>query len=146
MVALPICEIRLKAKRPKPKAYPKQCLTLGDHLRAVRLDRKFSLPEVAGILGVSTDTVTCWELNRNAPQVHHMPRIIAFLGYLPEEETSDDLSLGTRVRTYRIAKGLTQKKLARELGLDPTTLSQIERDLRKRLNHTTKAMLRSIPC
>ena len=76
-------KLRFVTKKPKHKDYPKELKTLGDHLRKVRLDRGFSQPEVAKILGVVTDTVTCWELNRNTPTAKFAKKILEFIGYIP---------------------------------------------------------------
>ena len=65
--------------------YPKQLKTLGDHIRAKRLDLGLIQKNVAGIIGVTTDTITNWEKNRNEPMYRHNPRIIEFLGYCPLE-------------------------------------------------------------
>lgn len=43
----------------------------------------------------------------------------------PEERTSEEL--GTRLRELRIQSGITLRALARELGISPSAVSQIER-------------------
>jgi transcriptional regulator with XRE-family HTH domain len=68
-----------------------------------------------------------------------MPAIHAFLGYYPADP--EPPTLGSRLVEYRKRHGLTQKQLAADLDLDPTTLSGIEQDQRKRLNHRTKGKL-----
>jgi DNA-binding transcriptional regulator YiaG len=72
-------------------------------------------------LGASTDTVRLWKSNRNSPKLGYIPKIIEFLGYLPDlgNQTS-----GQKLKTYRITKGLTQKAFARILGVDPNTLGE----------------------
>ncbi len=49
-----------------------------------------------------------------------MSKVIDFLGYLPFEEPE---TLGEKIVCYRWLKGMTQKELARQLGVDPTTLA-----------------------
>ncbi len=50
-----------------------------------------------------------------------MPRIIEFLGYVP-----DDLfkakSLAEKIRVHRHIHGLSQKELAKQMGVDPSTI------------------------
>jgi transcriptional regulator with XRE-family HTH domain len=58
-----------------------------------------------------------------------MPKIIAFLGYCPWH--SEPRSLAEKVVPTRRLLGLSQKKLARHLGVDPGTLGNWERDKRK---------------
>ena len=54
-----------------------------------------------------------------------MPRILKFLGYIPfEMETA---SLGEKIKTYRRTLGLSQKALAKQLKIDPTTLARWEK-------------------
>ena len=54
-----------------------------------------------------------------------MPKIIEFLGYIPNLITPK--SLGEKIVLYRKMRGLTQKELARQLGIDPGTLGKWER-------------------
>ena len=50
-----------------------------------------------------------------------IPKIIEFLGCDPfAKETA---ILGEKIHEYRRVHGLTQKKLAEKLGVDPTTLA-----------------------
>ena len=65
-----------------------------------------------------------WEINRTSPQLYLIPRIIAFLGYIPYNTQSG--TLGKRIVACRRAMGLTQKELARRLGVDPSTVARWE--------------------
>ena len=125
ILALPYCPIVLKTKRPLPPAYPKSLKTLGDHLRKRRLDLKLLQKEVGCKIGASETSVFHWENNHTTPSVAFMPRIIEFLGYVPKLISSN--SLGGKIIAYRKIHGLTQKELARQLGVDPTTLARWER-------------------
>ena len=82
--------------------------------------------DVAGILGVDTTTVTNWERNRCGPTLRVMPRIVAFLGYEPV--APEPPTLGETIRHYRRLRGISQKELARMLGIDPSTLARCESD------------------
>jgi ribosome-binding protein aMBF1 (putative translation factor) len=53
-----------------------------------------------------------------------MPAIIAFLGYDPLPRPAN---LAERVVQYRRSRGWSQKRLAAELDVDPTTLARWER-------------------
>lgn len=110
-------------------AYPDECITLGDHLRKVRLDRGLSQSDVARVLHVTPDTVTGWELNRHAPPPKSAATIIVFLGYFPF--SSSDLSLGKQLYYARLIMGKTQKEVAALLSCDESNLRCIERDDRK---------------
>jgi transcriptional regulator with XRE-family HTH domain len=118
--------LTLLAKRPLNSAYPKSLVTLGDHLRRRRLDLGLLQKDVAVTIGVDTMTVCNWEKNRGGPELHFIPRIIKFLGYeppLPQPGT-----LGERIKHYRYLRGITQEDLAKEIGIDPGTLSRLERN------------------
>ena len=119
MVALPFCHFELRAERPKPANYPKKINSLGDHIRARRLDLKLLQEQVAEQIGVHEMTITGWEGNATVPEVRYMPAIIQFLGYNPLPAAS---SLPERIATARRALGLSQRKMAKKLGVDPATL------------------------
>ena len=125
-VALPFCDVTLSAKKPQKEAYPKTLLFLGDQIRKRRLDLGLFQKDVAVIIGVDTTTVTNWEKNRGGPEFRFIPRIIDFMGYEPPPD--EQHSLGERIRRYRYLHGISQKELARQIGIDPTTLSRLERN------------------
>ncbi len=82
--------------------------------------------QVAGILGVSEDSVCYWENNRTSPAIRFISRIIEFIGYLPSGDVSN-LTAGERIVAYRRILGITQEELARRLGVDPRTLARWEK-------------------
>lgn len=81
--------------------------------------------QIAGKINVSDLTVYLWEKNRVAPALAHIPKIIEFLGRDPFEIRA--INLGDQIREYRRVHGLTQKKLAEQLGVDETTLAGWEK-------------------
>jgi DNA-binding Xre family transcriptional regulator len=93
---LPKCEIRLKARRPK------------------------KIKEIE----VTTDTITNWELGRNVPLPHYIPKILAHLGYTPIFDLADT-QLSKRLRQFMYIKGLKQKECAEVFGIDSETVSRI---------------------
>jgi len=119
----------LKAKKPVNTAYPKELVTLGDHLRKVRLDKGMSQPQVSLILNTSTDMVTNWELNRNEPTPKFAKLIIEFIGYVPF--SLENASLGKRIYYARLMSGMTQDQISKEIGCDESNLRNIELDIRK---------------
>jgi transcriptional regulator with XRE-family HTH domain len=119
MVALPFCHFELRAVRHKLATYPNQINSLGDHLRARRLDLNLLQKQVADKIGVHELTITGWEGNATIPEVRYMPAILQFLGYNPLPAVS---SLPERLATARRALGLSQRKMAKKLGVDPSTL------------------------
>lgn len=79
--------------------------------------------EVAQRIGGCVASVWLWENNQTQPELKWMPALIQFLGYNPlrEPETS-----GERLVAFRTVRGWSQKRLAAELRVDPTTLSRWE--------------------
>jgi len=75
--------LRLVAQAPKP-GYPKQIRHLGDQLRAKSIDLGMVQKEVAELIGVTTLTVTNWELGRTKPGVRCLPELLRFLGHDPD--------------------------------------------------------------
>ena len=118
-VALPSCSLTLNFKKPLPKDYPKEINTLGDHIKKRRLDLGLLQREVAEKIGVDKTTIYKWEGQRTKPEIRFIAPIIEFLGYdpLPAPE-----SFSERLKTCRMRMGLSQRKLAAKLGIDPATL------------------------
>jgi transcriptional regulator with XRE-family HTH domain len=109
--------------------YPVQPSSVGEHLRKKRLDISLSQADVAKRLRVNEASVWNWENNRSCPSIRLIPRVIDFLGYVPDDSKPE--SLGQRIIAFRRLRGLTRKELARRLGVDPTTLAKWERGERR---------------
>ncbi|MBC8551444.1 MAG: helix-turn-helix transcriptional regulator [Candidatus Brocadiales bacterium] len=69
-----------------------------------------------------------WENNLTKPAFRYIPKIIEFLGYVSFDTSTK--SVGEKIVLYRQLLGLSQKKLAIQLGIDPSILSKWERDKR----------------
>ena len=121
---LPFCHLTLTASVPPPRGHPRELLTLGDHLRKIRLERGLFQDQVARELGVSVQTLLNWERNHTRVQTRFMPRVVAFLGYDPRQESGQ---LGDRIRARREGLGLSQVALAARLGLNASTVVAWER-------------------
>jgi transcriptional regulator with XRE-family HTH domain len=121
---LPFCSITLTAQ--KPAKLPTILNTIVDHIKKRRLELGLFQAQVASILGVDESTVTNWEKNRTSPTLRSMPKIIDFLGYDPMPRHSE--TLGEKLLQYRKSCGLSQKELAKRIGIDPATLSMLERE------------------
>jgi transcriptional regulator with XRE-family HTH domain len=116
---LPFCHFEFRASKPKSGRYPNQINSLGDHIRARRLDLKLLQKQAADQIGVHEMTITSWESNATVPEVRYMPAIIQFLGYDPLPLAN---SLTERLVAARKRFGLSQRKMAGKLGVDPATL------------------------
>ncbi|MFQ5675836.1 MAG: helix-turn-helix domain-containing protein [bacterium] len=121
---MPFTHITLKAKKPSHLVYPKTLKTLGDHIRKRRLDLGLFQEQIARRIGVDAVTVYNWERNRNSPHLRVIPKIIAFLGYAPCQPAK---SLPEKLLSCRRLLGLSQKQMAKMIGIDPYTLGKFER-------------------
>ncbi|MBN1568435.1 MAG: transcriptional regulator, partial [Acidobacteria bacterium] len=119
----PFCSLALRGQRPKSKQYPKEINTLGDHIKKRRLDLGLLQKEVAERIGVHTQTITNWEKQRTLPEIRFIAPIIEFLGYDPLPQPK---SFPERLKNYRLKQGLSQRKLAAKLGIDPSTIGNWE--------------------
>ena len=123
---MPFCKIELKAARPLSLPdYPNTLNTLGDHIRKKRLDLGLLQKEVAKIINTNADTIWNWENNYATPSLSYIPNIIEFLGYVPFDTSNK--TLGNKILIYRKLLGLSQRKFATLLGIDPSTLGHWER-------------------
>lgn len=129
MVALPICQITLKAQKPLKKPYPVTLTTIGDHIKKKRLDRNLFQKDVAALIGVKKESVYNWENNRSQPKISYLPKIIEFLGYMPFDLPKG--TIGDKIRVYRKIHGLSQRKFAKLLRIDEATIRDWESKKRR---------------
>jgi DNA-binding transcriptional regulator YiaG len=80
--------------------------------------------DVAAQLGVDKTCVFNWEANTSNPEIRYMPAIIAFLGYNPLPAAS---TLAEQLIRQRMSLGLSQKGVAKQMGVDQGTLARWER-------------------
>jgi len=76
-------------------------------------------------MNVDEMTVVGWELNHSEPHPMHIPRIIHFLGYVPEN-LFPATTIGQKIKRYRLLHGVSTKKLAKQLHIDESTLWRLE--------------------
>jgi len=119
-------KLDLQGAKPLPQGYPTDLVSIGDHIRKVRMDRQLSQPDLSEILGTSVDTLCNWEHNRNSPKARYLPAIINFLGYTPRELEPILPRLENPIFKYRTHHNITLKDLAKDLGVDRGTLRKFE--------------------
>lgn len=105
-------------------AYPKNPVSIGDHIKKKRMDLKLFQSDVAKIFDISTDCVTYWENNRSTPKISFYPKIIEFLGYFPLN--LDESTLSGRIKAYKYRNGTTSKMLGDLLKVDPSSVTEWE--------------------
>lgn len=99
--------------------------TLGERVRNRRLQLDLLQKDVANIIGVTEDTITNWENNHSKPDIFYFPRIINFLGYMPFK--IDTSTLAGKMKEYRYLNGLSQETLAKELGINESSVFYYEK-------------------
>ena len=95
---MPSCHIQLTGRKPAPAGY-------------VYAPKPWA-------------TIYTWESNRSSPALRFVPRIIKFLGYVLYDTQAE--SLGQEIVAARRRLGISQRELARRLGVDPGTLGRWE--------------------
>ena len=99
-------------------------MTIGDHIRTARRERKLLQRQIAGEIGVTEATIGKWEQNRSAPPITYMPAIIRFIGNDPSPIPS---TLSERMRAFRRRFGLSIEQAARQAGVNESSWSEWER-------------------
>lgn len=107
--------------------YPSALNTLGDHLKKRRFDLAITWKAVAAQLRTDVTTVANWVSGRSHPVLRHWPRILRWLEYDPRPEAG---TIAQALKRYRVGQGVSQKQFAKQLGVDPATLSRWERNHR----------------
>ncbi|MBI2998952.1 MAG: helix-turn-helix transcriptional regulator [Deltaproteobacteria bacterium] len=139
---MPFCHTRLRGRKQRNSKYPWKLDKLGDHIRKKRLELGLLQKDLAGKIGVDQGTACRWETNETSPPIRFIPKIVDFLGYnpLPAPKTFPEELLAARR-----ALGLTQRGMAKRLGVDPTTILLWERGKRrpsKKLLPVVQSLLR----
>jgi DNA-binding XRE family transcriptional regulator len=88
------------------------------------MDRGLWQEHVAAELGVAVTTICNWEGNHTSVATRFLPKVVAFLGYDPRQQSEQ---LGDRIRMQRERQGLSQAALAEKLGLNVSTVVAWER-------------------
>jgi transcriptional regulator with XRE-family HTH domain len=121
---LPFIKVTLKCKKPKEKLPPPE--TVGQYIRHKRLEQRFHQWQVANIIGVDKATIFNWENDVSIPAIKHYPAIVRFLGYDPG--LLEVRTIPVLLKARRRELGFSQRKLARQLSVDPCTVSNWEQD------------------
>ncbi len=150
---LPFCERSISVARKDvapvwTRSFPiaKEPTTLGQHLKKKRFVAGIRQSEAAQRLRVSERTLSLWETERVYPTWAFQPRLIAYLGYDPfndpmlgspkGNETScvaflsmdAPVTIGQKIKRFRLKSRKTRKQLALELGISVKTLWGWETD------------------
>jgi DNA-binding transcriptional regulator YiaG len=123
--ALPFSQSEKTAARPKPGGYPKELKTIGDHIRAWRIDNNLIQKDVAKLLAVCEDTIVGWEIRGTVPTMRQMAGITKLLGYVPV--VIDTSTFGGKITFHRYVQGITPKEFGALLPADASTVRDWEK-------------------
>jgi transcriptional regulator with XRE-family HTH domain len=98
--------------------------------------------QVADQFGVHEQTITNWERNASSPEIRYIPTIIQFLGYDPLPSAG---SFPERLAWERKVLGLSQRKMAEKLGVDPATLMGWEAGRHQPTRKSLEGIARTLP-
>ena len=124
LAMLPLCRKTLVSPKKRPAKPPR---TLGERLKAWRLDRGLEQRDLAAMLGVQRATYGRWERDQKRPAIQLMPGVLMLLG---PGSSATQKSLPERLLSARRLLGLSQAGLAEMLGVNRWTVSDWERGVR----------------
>ena len=122
---MPLYRKSLIASKCRPAEPPR---TLGERLRAWRLQRGLEQRDVAAMLGVRPATYGRWERDQKQPAIKLMPGVLTLLG--PGSSATEKSLPEERLLSARQLLGLSQAGLAEKLGVDRGAVSDWERGVR----------------
>jgi transcriptional regulator with XRE-family HTH domain len=145
---LPCCKPCIIKALRKPRGYPKKLITVGDHIKAKRLDKGLYLKEVAKMMGITVDTLINWELGRYEPPSYRYKKISDFLGYCFYNHPATTLPLKLKyIRCYLF--GMKNISFAKYTEFDPSSILSWEngqhRPLEKSIQKLSKICRFEIP-
>ena len=118
-LALAFCHSELRSLRPKPARYPKQINTSGDRIRRPSSDLNLVKTDVAEQIAFTQPPFTIGKATHPSLRSAFYRPSSRFLGYAPEPSAD---SFPDRLVTERRVLGLSQRRTAERLGVDPGTL------------------------
>jgi len=133
---------------------------MGEHLKRRRVELGQKQVEAARILGITTVTLSCWELDKSFPSWDHQPAVIDYLGYDPFKDfgiqdprgnetgfvaflsAEGPAPIGHLLRRRRLELKLTVNACARKLGVDPKSINGWEKGRHEPCGWTEEAIRR----
>ena len=105
------------------QALPNELRTIGDHIKARRIQLRLFQNDVAKQIGVHFASIQNWERNVGTPMSCQIPSVIRFLEYVPFKH--DGTQRG-RLRWMRMCAGWTQDDLAAAAHCGVSSIGRLE--------------------
>ncbi len=90
------------------------------------MDRGLTQHEVAKIMGVNRNFVYEIELNKRTYTIYALHKSYCFLGYIPTTLNIHENTLAGKMFVHRIVNGYSFEVVAKEIGIDKSTLGRFE--------------------
>ena len=100
----------------------------GERIRGYRLEKGYSLEELAALAGISYSYLCGIERGLVSPSLSALRKISGALEVPAKELLAGGASLGSRLTGAREERGLNRSQLARKAGLSAGMIGQIERE------------------
>ena len=98
----------------------------GEKIRALRTEKRMSLPELAQKTELSVSYLSEIERGTVNPSLATLQRVAGGLGAPVTSIVGREVWVGERLKKLREERGLTQSRLARQAGVTPGLIGQIE--------------------
>jgi len=91
------------------------------------MDRELTQHAVAEMIGVNRNFIYEMELNHHTNTIYALHKVYSFFGYIPKMLKLDESKLQGQIFKQRIKYGLTYNLIAKEIGVDKSTIARFER-------------------
>lgn len=91
------------------------------------MDRGLTQHQVAEEIDVNRNFVYEMELGHHTNTIYALHKVFLFLGYVPKTLKIKEDKLRGKLFAHRIRNGLTYQAVAKEVGLDKSTVARFER-------------------
>ncbi len=118
---MPIYRYRNSSAKPVKPAYEGIPITIGDHLRKRRLEAGLTQEAAATMMGITSESVSKWELDAHGIRITAYPKLLSFIGYYPFHADT----LPEKILKYRRITGSPNNLLGLLLGMDGSTLCRV---------------------
>ena len=126
VATLPFCKFSVTTCKLKPYGYPMPAKTIGERLRALRMDQGLTQSCMAKKLGCSPHTLRKWEKNIISPIAKNDYQLAEVLGQNLFEKSS---KIREEIKRFRREKGWSRRRLSEEMGIHPNSIYKWEKGL-----------------
>jgi len=95
---------------PDKRPFPKELVTIGDHLKHHRIENGLLIKDVVKALKINRATFRAWEMGLYEPFPKQFPGIVKLLGYYPFEHETQ--TIGGKIKKCRLLRGQSQEEFA----------------------------------